>query len=193
MYLQLSVPRGCIITLRQRLVRIARLDTSAHKRAHWNVKHALQAPRHWWRDLKCALVSLSPSIWSQSLNLQFCLHQSKMQTFLSFKHQQCTSSQQCHQYKGYRSRSQAFKYFSFLQSLVRGSNRFSRIKDESGWGYTMLTQFNLFFINAQIFSYRIMEWYLIWYLSLATGRVNSLTFVHEYSSVLGRLLLELWI
>lgn len=71
MYLQLSAPRGCIITLRQRLVRIARLDTSAHKRAHWNVKHALQSPRHWWRDLKCALVSLPPSVGLRASTYNF--------------------------------------------------------------------------------------------------------------------------
>ena len=34
-------------------------------------------------------------------------------------------------------------FFLFTVTNVWGSNRFSRIKDESGWGYTMLTQFNL--------------------------------------------------
>lgn len=47
-------------------------------------------------------------------------------------------------------------FFLFTVTNVWGSNRFSRIKDESGWGYTMLTQFNFFYANLQLQNNRMV-------------------------------------
>ena len=48
-------------------------------------------------------------------------------------------------------------FFLFTVTNVWGSNRFSRIKDESSWGYTMLTQFNLFYANLQLQNNRMVS------------------------------------
>ena len=47
-------------------------------------------------------------------------------------------------------------FFLFTVTNVWGSNCFSRIKDERGWGYTMLTQFNLFYANLQLQNNRMV-------------------------------------
>ena len=47
-------------------------------------------------------------------------------------------------------------FFLFTVTNVWGSNCFSRIKDESGWGYTMLTQFNLFYANLPLQNNRMV-------------------------------------
>ena len=47
-------------------------------------------------------------------------------------------------------------FFLFIVTNVWGSNCFSRIKDESGWGYTMLTQFNLFYAYLQLQNNRMV-------------------------------------
>ena len=47
-------------------------------------------------------------------------------------------------------------FFLFTVTNVWGSNCFSRIKDESGWGYTMFTQFNLFYANLQLQNNRMV-------------------------------------